>query len=60
MRKISQSIKAVFIVLKLSVEIFAGDIENVDEHLYVFEDVFSLRLEILLHKEILATTVPQR
>lgn len=58
--QVSQSIKAVFVILKLSIEVLAGNVKDIDEHLHVLEDIFSLRLEILLHEQILSTTVPQR
>ena len=50
-RKLRECVQTVF---KLShimpVEIFASHIEYVNEHLYVFEDVFSLTLEELFHE----------
>jgi hypothetical protein len=57
--KISQSVEAVLVVLELSIEVFACDVEDVDENLHILENVFSLRLEILFHKEILATAIPE-
>ena len=57
--EISQSVEAVLVVLELSIEVFTSDVEDIDEYLHILENVFSLRLEILLHKEILATAIPE-
>ena len=47
-------------MVEITGKVFGGDVKNEDENLNVFEDVFSLRLEVLLHEHVLATAVPQR
>ena len=46
-------------MLDVAVYIFRRHVENEDQNFYVLEDVFSLGLEVLLHKHILATAVPE-
>mgnify|MGYP006952534070 CR=1 FL=1 len=42
----------------MALKIFTGNIEYIDQHLYVFENVLSLTLEKLLHEKILTSTIP--
>jgi hypothetical protein len=46
-------------MLDVAVDVLGCHVENEDQNFYVLEDVFSLGLEVLLHKHILATAVPE-
>jgi hypothetical protein len=46
-------------VLDVTVNILRGNVKDKDEHLNVLENVFTLGLEVLLHKHVLTTTVPK-
>ena len=43
----------------VTVDVFGSDVENKNKHFYVLENVFTLGLEVLLHKHVLATAVPK-
>ena len=59
-RQLIQSIQAIFKLRHImSLEILAGHIKHVDEYLNIFEDVLPLALKELLHKEVLASAIPQ-
>lgn len=58
--ELAQSIQTTLVILEVTIEVFACDVKDIDQHLYVLEDVFSLGLEVLLHKKVLTTTVPER
>ena len=60
LREVGQRAQAVHVVLQVDLELLRGHVEDENEHADVLEDVVSLRLEILLHKSVLATTIPQR
>ena len=57
--KFCQCIETVFVIGEVSTKIFASNIEYVDEDLHVLENMLSLGLEVLFHKQILATAIPQ-
>ncbi len=41
-------------------KVFGCNVEHENKHLNVFENVFALSLEVLLHEHILTTAVPKR
>jgi hypothetical protein len=43
----------------VTVNVFRSDVENKYQDFHVLENVFSLCLEVLLHKHVLATAVPE-
>jgi len=44
----------------VALKVFTCYIEDVNEHLDIFEDVFPLALEELLHEKILTAAIPKR
>lgn len=44
----------------MALEVLARDVEYIDKHLDILEDVLPLALEELLHEEILTTAIPKR
>jgi len=46
-------------MFKIIDKFFASDVENEYKHLNILKNVLALSLEVLLHKHVLATTIPQ-
>lgn len=57
-RVLLEGLDAVFVVFEC-LWVLAVHVENVDQHMYISEQCVSVTVEILLHKLILSTTIPQ-
>ena len=58
--KFCECVETVFKLLHVApVEIFAGNIKNVNQHFNIFENMLPLALKKLLHKKVLASAIPQ-